>query len=289
MRPKLESISLTINDNAVVGIRQRDPSLDAPCMLCVHGWLDNANSFVPMMPHLPSFDLVAIDMPGHGYSDHLNLSYTMHEMVYQLIRVIQELNWSHCHLVGHSLGGSVAMMLAVALPEAVQSLTLIDSSGPLSESASQFPDRMRRSIKDRLAVKPTQARVFAHKKEAVAARLNATTMAYSSAKLIIDRQVIQTEDGYQWRFDPRWRHASSQYQTEEQVKALLSALDCPVMTVLADQGYLADRPATADRLSCLKDHHSVNISGHHHLHMDTPEPVAAAINQFLGATPALGG
>jgi hypothetical protein len=31
------------------------------------------------------------------------------------------------------------------------------------------------------------------------------------------------------------------------------------------------------------------LPGHHHLHMDTPEPVAAAINRFLDAMPALGG
>src|SRR3546814_8626262 len=42
----------------------------APRLLAVHGWLDNAASFIPMLEHLGDFDVVAIDLPGHGYSFH---------------------------------------------------------------------------------------------------------------------------------------------------------------------------------------------------------------------------
>src|SRR3546814_6129023 len=42
----------------------------APRLLAVHGWLDNAASFIPMLAHLGDFDVVAIDLPGHGHSFH---------------------------------------------------------------------------------------------------------------------------------------------------------------------------------------------------------------------------
>ena len=62
MQPQLESVALNIAGKTVAGIRQRDPAIaDAPKMLAIHGWLDNANSFVPLMPYLPAFDLVAIE------------------------------------------------------------------------------------------------------------------------------------------------------------------------------------------------------------------------------------
>jgi pimeloyl-ACP methyl ester carboxylesterase len=131
--------------------------------------------------------------------------------------------------------------------------------------------------------------VFSSKNDAIATRLKAATMARLSARLIIDRQVRQDDDGYRWRFDPRWRMASPQYQTEAQVRAILGAVSCPALTVIAEDGLLASREDTEARLACLRSRQSVTLPGHHHLHMDTPEPVAAAINRFLDAVPALGG
>ena len=290
MRPQLEAISLPVEQGNITGIRQHVPgNTELPRLLCIHGWLDNANSFLPMMPYLPSFDLVAIDLPGHGHSDPLSQVYTMHEMCYQLCIVLRALNWSSCHLLGHSLGGNIAPMLTVSQPDIVDSLIMIEASGPLSESADQLPERMQRAMNQRLEENPFQSRVFKNKDEAVSTRLRAAKMAPASARLIIDRQLQDVDDGYAWRFDPAWRIASSQYQTEEQVRAILRAVHCKTLTVLADEGYLADRPDTNARLDCLDNHTRVDLPGHHHLHMDTPEPVAAAINQFLEATPALGG
>lgn len=290
MRPQLESIKLTVDDHTVAGIRQRDPhAADLPKLLCLHGWLDNANSFLPMMPYLPAFDMVAIDLPGHGHSDPWVQGYSIHELCYQVTRIIEALEWPQCHIVGHSLGGCIAPMLAVANPAIVQSLSLIEASGPLSETAEQLPARMAKAMQDRLNPSRVASRVYPNKQAAVDARLKAARMTPVSARLIIDRQLLPVEEGFRWRFDPRWRMASSQYQTEEQVQAIMQAVSCPALTVIADDGFLAQRPQTEARLSCLKNRQSATLTGNHHLHMDTPEPVAAAINYFLGTVPALGG
>lgn len=290
MRPTLEALSLSVDGTRIEGIRHRDrtePSL--PVLLCLHGWLDNASSFVPMMPFLPAFDVVSIDLPGHGYSDPLPQGYAAGELCYQLTRIIEAIGCAQCHVVGHSLGGSIAPMLAVANPAIVQSLTMIDASGPLSEEAMALPARMVRSLQDRLQPERFSSRLFASKADAVRARLKATRMEKQSARLIIDRQLLKVADGYRWRFDPRWRMASPQYQTEDQVREVLRAVSCRTLTIIAEDGYLASRPETEDRLNCLQSRYSVTLPGHHHLHMDNPEPVATAINRFLNAVPNLGG
>ncbi|MFK7996794.1 MAG: alpha/beta fold hydrolase [Granulosicoccus sp.] len=290
MRPALESVTLNIDGIEIAGIRQRDSNVtDQPRMLCVHGWLDNANSFVPLMPYLPAFDLVAIDLPGTGYSAPLPGGYQFHELSYLLYQIIEALEWSDCHLTGHSLGGGLVPLLAVAHPPVVKTLTLIEAAGSLSEPASKLPGRMVKAFQDRQNATRFESRRFNDKQSAIDTRLNAAKMHPASARLIIDRQLVQSQGQYQWRFDKRWRYASPQYQTEEQVQEVLKAVQCPTLAVLADDGYLLGRDHTDARLACIEHLESITLPGNHHLHMDTPEPVAAAINRFLQTTPALGG
>lgn len=290
MRPKLETLAVQVDGATIAGIRQRDPNqTDAPKLLCLHGWLDNANSFVPMMPYLPAYDLVAIDLPGHGYSDESASGYSFHELCFQITRLVNALGWDSCHVLGHSLGGCIAPMLCVANPSLIESLMLIEASGPLSEGAEKLPERMAKSMRERLDASRFQSRTFANRQEAVDARLKAARMAPMSAKLIIDRQLREVEAGFQWRFDPRWRVTSPQYQTEEQVRAVLSAVNCKTLAVVADDGFLTRRPESLQRLESIRDCETVTLPGNHHLHMDTPEPVAAAVNRFTGSTPDLGG
>ena len=290
MRPQLQSLTIDVDGYNIAAIRQQDPATsDLPKLLCLHGWLDNANSFLPMLPYLPGFDLVAIDLPGHGHSDTLPQGYHPHELCYQLTRFVESLGWSDCHVVGHSLGACIAPMLAVANPSLVTTMTMIEASGSLSEEADALPARMSRALSERLDPTRFTSRVFKSKQEATTSRLKAATMHELSARLIIDRQLREDADGYRWRFDPRWRMASAQYQTEAQVRAVLSAVSCKTLTIIAEDGFLTTRECSEDRLNCLQNRQTTTLPGNHHLHMDTPEPVATAINRFLEVTPALGG
>lgn len=288
LTPLPSTFTLDVNGLRIAGVRHTRKD-NVVRMLCLHGWLDNANSFLPMMPYLPSIDLVAIDMPGHGYSDHSSAGYSLAEYAAWTLAIMDALEWEDCHLAGHSLGGCIASMVAAGCPERIQSLLMIEASGALSEEADAFPARLQRFLKERQTPPHLTAKRFSDKEQAVQSRLNATRMDPMSARLIIDRQMKQSDDGYRWRFDPRLRTASAQYQSEAQVHAILGAITCPTLTVVADDGFLARRSETADRLAQLKHHTSVNLTGHHHAHMDTPEPVAAAVNRFLGTTPEMGG
>ncbi len=285
-----QAISFEIDGHTIAGIRHCNKNIESPTrLLCVHGWLDNANSFLPLMPLLPEVDMIAIDLPGHGYSDHIEGGYTIPDMMYWVAAIAREAGWDHYHLAGHSLGGCIAPLVAVASPETIASLILIESSGARSEEADAFPARLEKSLKHRLAPEQFKSKTYEDKQDAVDARLHAAKMHAISARLIIDRQLREVEGGWQWRFDPKLRMASHLYQTEAHVQATMAAIPCTTLTIIATDGYLSQREETHARLSLIKDHNSVTLIGNHHLHMDTPEPVSAAINQFLGTRPHMGG
>jgi len=288
--PRPESISLNVNGKTITGIRHRVAGENAPTKLfCLHGWLDNANSFLPMMSLLPEIDLVAIDMPGHGFSDHLDSSYTVPDAAYWAAATIKALGWERCHIAGHSLGGIIAPLVAVGVPELVQSLVLIESSGALTSEAEEFVERLQNSMSDQLTKNKYQSRIYESKEDAIDTRLRSARMETTSAKLIIDRQLAECEGGWRWRFDPKLRISTAHRLTEEHVQQINKHIECPVLTIIAKDGFLTSRELTTERLKLIKDHRSVTLAGHHHLHMDTPEPVSAAINRFLGTRPALGG
>ncbi len=289
--PKLSTDSLTLRDDVTIALlRQREPNINSDTrVLCLHGWLDNANSFVPMMPYLPDMDLVAVDLPGHGHSSHLQGPYSVLDTTVRCLEIASALGWETFHVVGHSLGGSLALMLAVAAPDRVLTTTAIESAGPLAGPPEDFASRLQKAADDREHPERYQSRTFESREKAVESRLKAAKMDRLSAELIIRRQVQETDDGFTWRFDPALRNTSLSYMQETQVESAMAAIQCRTHIVVASDGFIAKRDETGARLGAVKDLLITELPGFHHLHMDTPEPVAAAINRFLGTRPALGG
>ena len=289
----LEPFELDVAGRRIAGLRTSPASTasagegsDAdgrPRALCLHGWLDTAASFAPLAERLgDAVELVAIDLPGHGHSDHADAGYTLFDMALAARRAIDALGWERCAVVGHSLGANVAPWLAAAAPDVVTRLVLIEGLGPYTEEADALPARLARAFEDRLDAGKFEPRDFASLDEAVDHRLRHARMERASARLIMERQTMAVDGGgVRWRFDPALRHASAEYRTEAQVLAVLGAIRCPTLVVLAEDGMPLRRDDAAARLDALPDAHRVVLPGAHHLHMDAPDAVADAIRDFV--------
>lgn len=252
-------------------------------ILCLHGWLDNANSFKALMPLLLDSNIVAVDLPGHGHSDHSAAPYSIANNAHTTLQIAQSLGWDEFHLIGHSMGGCIAPFATVASPASVKSLVLIDATGPQTETAEQLPKRMARFHREMANPELHKSRVFDNVDQAVESRLRANKMKSESAKQIVERQLVKSDDGYRWRFDRKLRTASARYYTESQVRAILEAITCPVQCLLGDQGYMVNHKHTDSRLQCIDKLQLQTLPGHHHFHMDTPDIVAPEINKFITA------
>ena len=78
-------------------------------VLAVHGWLDNAGSFDPLIPYISkphNLHIVAIDEPGVGFSSHKppGSEYGRWSTLIEMKRVIDFMKWDKCTLIGHSQG-----------------------------------------------------------------------------------------------------------------------------------------------------------------------------------------
>ncbi|MCF7221756.1 alpha/beta fold hydrolase [Marilutibacter chinensis] len=271
----------------IAGLRGGHPG--AARVLALHGWLDNAASFAPIAPLLDGIELVAIDLPGHGRSAHLppGADYSFPGAVNSVLDVADALGWDRFALLGHSMGAGIASLVAASCPERVGRLVAIEALGALADAPENTAARMRQAIAASRALRGKSLRVFPDLALAVRARMAAGTqvgsrLAEPAARLLVERGTVPVDGGFVWSSDPRLTLPTFQRPTEAQVNDLVAGIDCPTLTIFAEpaQPYLPD-PLRRARAALLPDGRLVVMEGGHHLHMEDPATVAAAIGDFF--------
>lgn len=260
----------------------RNDGADGLPLLALHGWLDNAASFRPMATLLGGYDLVALDMPGHGRSFHYpaDAEYSMFSTILDVLAAADALGWQRFALLGHSMGGAIASMLAAAAPDRIMRLSLIEALGPLAGTENTTASRLRDAVTRRRALDDKRKRVFTDPELAVQARMytNITALDEASSRLMIERGICAVDGGYEWSSDARLTLPTAVRMSEAQIQDCLRAIVCPVTLLIADPTPPYFPPALRDaRIACVAQIRSVSLPGSHHLHMTHPVDVVAAL------------
>ncbi len=107
---------------------------EAPTVILVHGWAGCTTDFRPLLELVDGGRRwVAFDFPGCGESEKPDIHYSITGMVAWVEGVRAALGAETVDLVGHSLGGQVAVHYAVRHPDRVRRLALIDPDGLAGE------------------------------------------------------------------------------------------------------------------------------------------------------------
>lgn len=260
---------------------------DGPPVLALHGWLDNAASFDRLAPLLPDLRIVALDLAGHGRSQHrAGGAYAFIDYVADVAHVVEALGWREFSLLGHSLGAGVGALLAGTWPDRVRRLALVEGLGPMSDPDARAPERLRDAIAGELAaVRRSGERTGYPDFHSVARRLaDAVSMQPSSAEVLLQRGLHEVAPGrWDWRADGHLRLPSRVRLTEAQVEAFLRAITCPTLLLRARPGIAVEAVFLEARLTWIADLTRVERPGGHHIHLDDPETVADVVGPFLRA------
>jgi pimeloyl-ACP methyl ester carboxylesterase len=285
LAPVSSEISLATARGPLTALRSGTPG--GPPLLALHGWLDNAASFVPLQPFLAGFDLVALDLPGHGGSAHRlpGYDYVFVDWIHDVLDGLDALGWARPHLLGHSMGGAIASLVAAAAPERVSRLALIEALGPIAGIAGEAGPRLRQAVQARRALDPGKApRVIASIDDALASRLAVSRMQHAAARLIVERNLRPVAGGYAWRSDPRLTLPTHVRTDEAFIRSWIGQIEAPTLVLAADPAPPYFTPAAREaRVAELRDGRCVVLAGGHHLHMEQPAEVAGAIGDFLVA------
>ncbi len=112
-------------------------------VVLLHGYLENLNVWDELTDLLqPHVRVVAPDLPGHGISEVRGPVHTMEFLADVVYEALIGSGVSKCTVVGHSMGGYVALAFAARHPEMLDGLVLF-SSTPNADSPAKREDRER--------------------------------------------------------------------------------------------------------------------------------------------------
>ncbi len=257
---------------------------DGQPVIALHGWLDNANSFARLAPKLTGLRIVALDMAGHGYSDHRppGSSYALWDYAHDVLQVAEQLGWKRFSLLGHSLGAIVSVILAGSLPERINRLALIDAVIPPT-ATTNAAERMGMALAAQMAHQGKRKPVYATLEQAVAARMKGdVAVSREAAELLAQRGLMPVPGGYTWRSDSRLTLPSPLRLSQEQALTFVSRVACPTKLIVARDGMLATHTKLLEQLPFSTQ----QLPGGHHLHVNDEAGatlVADCFNRFFAS------
>jgi pimeloyl-ACP methyl ester carboxylesterase len=252
-------------------------------VIALHGWLDNANTFARLAPRLHGLRIVALDLAGHGYSDHrpVGAGYALWDYAHDVLRVAEQLGWQRFALLGHSLGAIISVILAGALPERVTRLALIDGVIPPGAGPQDAAERMGMALQAQLRQGGKGKTVYPTLELAVQARMQGmVAVTREAAELLAQRGLMPVPGGYTWRSDSRLTLPSPLRMSEEQALTFVRRIACPTQLVVAADGMLARNTTLLEQLPFKLE----QLPGGHHLHLNDESGaslVADCFNRFF--------
>lgn len=246
----------------------------------LHGWLDNAATFDLVAPHLRGVHLVALDLAGHGLSDHLPAGgYSLWQQAATVLQVAEDLGWQRFALLGHSMGAIISGILTGSLPERIIGAAMIDGLLPFTSEPDDAPRQMARFFEASLSVGSKRKPVYSDVEKAIRARMlgGNTPLSHQAASCLVERGLMPHDGGWTWRTDPQLMLPSPLRFTNRHAEAFIEAIRSPACVILANQGVMHKHPQVLDRIERFDNIQRHHIDGGHHLHLEEQAPQVGTI------------
>jgi pimeloyl-ACP methyl ester carboxylesterase len=108
-------------------------------LICLPGWPQTWYSYHPIATALAkTYRVFIVDIRGMGSSEKPVSGYDKKTMAADIVELIKQLGLRKVHIMGHDIGGMVAMSFAFNFPELTEKLIVLDGSHP-SEGMMQMP------------------------------------------------------------------------------------------------------------------------------------------------------
>jgi pimeloyl-ACP methyl ester carboxylesterase len=245
-----------------------------PAVLFLHGGSAHAHWWDFLIPQLVDrYRCIALDLRGHGDSGWPEpVDYRLESNAGDVAVVLDALGLRPVTVIGHSFGGFVAMAYARGADARLATLVIVDSRARVGERSARYMDALRKFPQP----------IYASIEEAIRRFRLLPTGSSADRKVIahVVRHGVRARGDGTWTLKFDRRAMASTPPTD--FSSAIAAVRCPMLAVRAEHSTIVS-PAALDefRLSNPAVELVEIADAHHHIMLDQPAALAAAIGSFL--------
>ena len=239
-------------------------------LVCLHGFLGSGDNLWPLADHLKdSHRSLLMDLRGHGRSPH-GRPYTLEGMADDVAETLADAGVERSAVLGHSLGGKVAMALALRHPRLVERLVVADIT--MAQAEPFFGHLL-----DDMAAVPVASLARRDDGEPY---LRDVEPILETRRFLLKNLVPDPAGGFRWRMDLEGLR-------EDHAKVLASVLDAPpyggeTLLIHGDRSQFVDAAGIARTRASFPRLRVLDLPGGHWIHVDAKDRFNAAVAEFLG-------
>lgn len=237
-------------------------------LILLHGLFGSADNWGTIAKHFSqTHQVISVNLRNHGRSPHSeSQNYT--DMADDLIELCDSLNLDTIHLLGHSLGGKVAMQFATQYPERVDQLIVVDIA------MRTYPDAQTYLIDAMMAVDLSTVR-----SRSEVDQILSSTIENAKVRQFLLMNLVKTDDNLQWRINLPALKAN--YPAIRQAVCESAQYDKPCLFIRGERSdYVRD-----DDVAQIKAHFTkaqfASLPTGHWVHAEQPQAFIEIVAQFL--------
>jgi esterase len=235
-------------------------------LVLIHGLFGSADNWGIIAKHFAQhFQVISIDLRNHGRSPHSE-SQTYADMADDLLQLCDTLGLEQIHLLGHSLGGKVAMQFATQYPERVGKLIVVDMA------MRAYADEHTHLINAMLTVDLSHA----ESRNDVDRELKAPISNLMVRQFLLTN-LVKVEGQLQWRINlSAIKDNYPKFQA-----ALLAHFAKPSLFIRGERSHYVNESDVAEIHSQFADAEIISLPTDHWVHAEQPELFIQTVERFL--------
>ncbi len=258
-----------------------------PPLILIHGTRDHARSWDAVAPVLAEhFCVYAPDLRGHGDSEWARGgNYSIIDYTLDIHALAEHLGREPFALVGHSLGGGIALQFAGTFPDKVSKLISIEGMaglGWITRRPRPAHIRMREWISQMRQLEEREPRTYPDVETATRRMLEANShLTPELARHLTEHGVRHENSGVAWKFDNFTRAGSPYEFNTGDARDLWNQIRCPILILYGDEGWGKRENFRLD-LSPFHDVRAEEVAGAGHwVHHDQFDTFIRIVQDFL--------
>ncbi|XP_039762212.1 serine hydrolase-like protein [Pararge aegeria] len=273
------------------GIPQNRP------VLMVHGYMDTAATFIPIVKHLPDdYFYLAVDLPGHGRSDPFPIGLLISHVhqVEAIRRVVEYFKWDKFVYMTHSVGFAIGILFNFFYPFKILKMVNLDPVPPLSTYCFHEYSPMLWYQYQYDDYYENYSRWENHRNkqytydQALDLLVRSRKLSREQSAVVMSRVLIPLGDGmYRLSWEPTMKKVVGVAVTEDMLSSIVTKNAPPMLNIVAsvDETITIFKKNGVRLMNRFKksipNFFVLNVTGSHDIHITNPESFVDDIVEFL--------